>query len=62
MYLNNESYMIRYTFIKLNPIEFIYYSLLISLHKCNESCKVVDDLSKTKYANVERFNIITRIS
>ena len=54
--------MIRYTFIKLNPIEFIYYSLLISLHKCNESCKVVDDLSKTKYANVERFNIITRIS
>ena len=37
--------MTRPTAIDLNPIEIHYYSFMISLHKCNESCNAVDDLS-----------------
>ena len=34
--------MVRPTVIDLNPVELRYYSFMISLDKCNESC---NDLS-----------------
>ena len=62
--LNNEPCMIRPTLIDLNPVEFNYYPLMISLDKCSGSCNSVVDLptkirilSKTKDINVKIFDI-----
>ena len=35
--LNDEPYMIRPTFIDLNPMELKYYPFMISLDKCSGS-------------------------
>ena len=41
--LSNKLSMARPTLIDLNPIELNYYSLMISLGKCNRSFNAVDD-------------------
>ena len=43
--LNNEPCMIRPTLIYFNPFESNYYPFMISLDKCNGSCKAFDGLS-----------------
>ena len=43
--LDNEPYVIRPTLININPIQLKYYPFMISMHKYNESCNVVNDLS-----------------
>ena len=50
MSLNDESCMIRSTFIDINSIELTYFTFTISLDKCNGSCNVVDYSSK-KYVS-----------
>ena len=67
--LGNEPWIVRPTFINLNPIKLNYYLFMISLDKCNKSCDAVDNLftkicvpSKTKDINVKVFDMITRIS
>ena len=46
MSLNNEPCMTRPTLIELDPVKFNYYPFMISLDKCNGSCKTAaDDLS-----------------
>ena len=64
--LNNESCMIRPTFVVLNLFELNYYPFKINLNKCSGSCNSVDDLStttclpnKTKEINIKVFNMIT---
>ena len=63
--------MIRPTLIDSDPIELNYYLFMISLslYKCNGSCNVADDLSRTIYVacttkdiNVKVYNLITRIN
>ena len=55
--------MVRPTLIDLNPVELKYYSFMISLDKCNESCSVLSPKicppKKTKNVNVKVFNMIT---
>ena len=41
MSLNDGPCMVRTTLIDLNPVELKYYPFLISLDKCNRSCKVL---------------------
>ena len=60
--------MTRPTLIDVNPIEFNYYSFMISLDKCNLSCNFVYGLSmkvcapsQIKDVNVKVFNAITRM-
>ena len=36
--LNDETCMVIYTSIDLNPVEFKHYSFMISLDKCSGSC------------------------
>ena len=67
--LGNKPWIVRPTFINLNPIKLNYYLFMISLDKCNKSCDAVDNLftkicvpSKTKDINVKVFDMITRIS
>ena len=50
MSLNDESCMIRSTFIDISSTELNYFTFTISLDKCNGSCNVVDYLSK-KYVS-----------
>ena len=59
--------MIRPTTINENPFEIIYYPLMVSPDKFNESCNAVDDLStkiyvpsETKDINAKVFEILTR--
>ena len=63
MSLNDAPCMVRTTLIDLNPVELKYYPFLISLDKCNRSCKVLSPkicVSKeTKDVNVKVFNIIS---
>ena len=66
---NNEPCMIRRTLIDLSPIRLNYFPFMISLDKCNGSCKAVNDWStkicapsETKDANVKSCDRITRIS
>ena len=68
MPLNNEPFIARPTLIDLNPVEINYYSIVISLDKCNGSCNVVDDLStkmcvssETSDASIKDFDMITRM-
>ena len=64
--LNNEPCMIRSFPIDLNHVELKYYPFMISLDKCNGSCKSINDLlsmricvlSKTKQVNVKVVKII----
>ena len=42
--LNNESCMIRPTFVVLNLFKLNYYPFKINLNKCSGSCNSVDDL------------------
>ena len=67
--LNNETCMIRRTFLNLNPDELNYYALIVSLDKCSASSNAADDvsskicvLSKTEDIHVNKFNMITRIN
>ena len=69
VFLTNEPCMIRSTLIDLKRVEVNYYSFMITLDKCSESCNGVDDLttemcvpSKTKGKNLKVFNMITRIN
>ena len=41
MFLNDESCMVRPTFIALNPVELKYYPFITSLNKCTGSCNVL---------------------
>ena len=66
--INNYPSMTRPTLIDVNPIEFNYYSFMISLDKCNLSCNFVYGLSmkvcapsQIKDVNVKVFNAITRM-
>ena len=43
--LNNKPCMTRPTVIDLHPVELNFYSLMISVDNCNESCNNDDDLS-----------------
>ena len=55
--------------IDVNHVALNYYTFMISLDKCNESCNVVEDLStkiyvanKKEEVNVKVFNMLTRIN
>ena len=61
--------MIRPTLSDLKITELIYYSLMVSLNKCNGSCNANYDLytkifvpSKKKDANIKLFKMIPRIN
>ena len=41
LFLNDEPYMVRPTFIGLNPVELKCYLFMISLTKCSGSCNVL---------------------
>lgn len=43
--MNNKSCIVRPTFIDMNPDEFYYYPFIISLDRCDGSCKAVEDPS-----------------
>lgn len=43
MSLNNKPYLIRPTFIVLNPVEHNYYLFMISLNKGCGSCNDADE-------------------
>ena len=47
IFLNDESCMVQPTLIDLNPVELIYYPLMISLNKCTGSCDVFQKKQKT---------------
>ena len=56
---NKEPRMTRPTLIDLNPIQLIYFPIMITLDKCNGSCNVPNDLfikicvrCKTKDVNI----------
>ena len=61
--LNDKQWKVRPTLLDLNPIEFRYYPLMISLGKCNESCNVLSPkkcvLQKRKDTNIKVFNMMT---
>ena len=40
-FLNDKPYMVRPTFIDMNPVELKYYPFMISLNKCSGSCNVI---------------------
>ena len=42
--LNNDPWMIRPTLSDLKIIELIYYSLMVSINKCNGRCNANYDL------------------
>ena len=60
--LNNEPSIFRSTYFDLNPVELKYYSFMIGLDKCCESCNVSSSKicvrKKTKDINVKLFNMI----
>ena len=65
--LNNELYLVRPTFIDLNPKELLYYPLMISLMRCNESCYSLDDScaricspNKTEVINLNVLDLTSR--
>ena len=67
--LNNKSCMARPSFIGLNPVEFNYYSFIISLDKYSGNCNAVDYLftskcvpSKIKVVNIKVLNMITKLN
>ena len=41
LFLNDELCMVRPTPIDMNPVDFKYYSFMISLNSCTESCNVL---------------------
>ena len=61
--LKDEPCMVRPTLIYLNPVELIYYPLIISLGKYNGSCNVLSPETcvpkETKNINVTAFNMMT---
>ena len=70
--LSNQKCEIQPTFINLHPNEysqeFHYYPFTVKLDKCVGSCNTFSDLSnkvfvpnKTKYLNLNVFNMITGI-
>ena len=63
LFLNDESCMVNPELIAMNPLEFKYYPLMISLNKCTGSCNVLSQKicapKETKDINVKAFNMIT---
>ena len=63
LFFNDEPCIIRSTFIEMNPVELKYYTFMISLNKCTESCNVLSAKicvpKETKDINVKAFNMIT---
>ena len=63
LFLNDEPFMVRPTLTDLNPVEFKYYPLMISLNKCagscNVSCPKIWVPKETKDINVKAFNMAT---
>ena len=61
--LNDEPCMIRPTLIDLNPVGLKYYTSMISIDKCTESCNILSPNKcfpkETKYINFNVFNRIT---
>ena len=51
------------TLIDMNPVEFKYYSFMISLNKCTGSCNILSPKicvpKEKKDVNVKVFNMIT---
>ena len=49
--LSNQTCMTLRTLIDLNPDEYnqglLYYTLMVNLDKCKESCNTLDDLSNS---------------
>ena len=41
LFLNDETCMVRSTLIDMKQVELNYYSFMISLNKCTESCNVL---------------------
>ena len=65
--LNNELYLVRPTFIDLNPKELYHYPLMISLKRWNESCYSLDDScaricspNKTEVINLNVLDLTNR--
>ena len=65
--LNNELYLVRPTFINLNPKELYHYPLMISLKRWNESCYSLDDScaricspNKTEVINLNVLDLTNR--
>ena len=62
-FLNDESCIVKPTFIYMNPNELKYYPLVISLNKCAGSCDVLSPKicvpKQTKDKNIKGYNIIT---
>ena len=63
MFLNDEPYMVRPTFIDINLVELIYYTFMINSNKCTGKCNVSSQKicvpKETKEINVEAVNMIT---
>ena len=69
MLLNNEQCKTGVTLINLNPVQLQFCPFMISFDKCNGSCNTFDNFSsevsgpnKKQNANVEVFNMITKIN
>ena len=66
LFLNDEPWMVRPTFLDLNPVELKYYPFMISLDNFTGSCNVVSPKicvpEETKNTNVKAFNMITNKS
>ena len=61
--LNDESCMVRYTVVDMNPNELKFYSFMITFNKCAGSCNVLTPKvcvpKETKDIYVKAFNTIT---
>ena len=64
LFLNDEPCLVRPTLIDKNPAELKYYSFIISLNKCTESCNILSPKicvpNETEDINVKVFNMINR--
>ena len=62
-FLNDESCIVKPTFIYMNPNELKCYPLVIILNKCTGSCDVLSPKicvpKQTKDKNIKGYNIIT---
>ena len=62
LFLNDEKCMVGHTTIDMNPAEFKYYQLMISLNKCTETCNFLSPEicvpKETRDISVEAFNLI----
>ena len=67
--MNNQQWMVRPVLIDSIPDELHYYSFIISLDGCDESCNAIENLfgricvpNKTEDLNLKAFNMIKWIN